>query len=337
MKKTILPFLSILFIFNLAFINSLTAGEKVENLESLVKFPPTGITNNLIFAKLYLPDSVHGHYRGTRFDWSGNIQSLVYGNHEFFGRWFSGNDRDVHDTITGPAEDFAPLDYADTKPGGRFMKIGVGILSKPDERPYASGGFYPLVNAGKWIVKTESDQIRFIHELKDKNYSCRYEKTVLLKKGKPLLVLVHTLRNTGSRTIETNVYNHNFFFIDKQPVGPGFSVAFPFDIHGEGQGFGELAKIKDNKIVFLRNLKTSETVYCGAIEGFNKSTTDWHIKVENQSIGAGVKISGDKPLMNLVFWACSTTLCPEPYFKIKVKPGEEFRWKIVYDFYTIQK
>jgi hypothetical protein len=37
--------------------------------------PQTEIKNQHIQAKLYLPDSQNGFYRGTRFDWSGVISA----------------------------------------------------------------------------------------------------------------------------------------------------------------------------------------------------------------------------------------------------------------------
>jgi hypothetical protein len=303
----------------------------------LLKFPQTEISNGLIRAKFYLPDSRKGYYQGTRFDWSGNMPSLVYNGHEYFGQWFSRYSPEIHDAIMGPVEEFTPLDYLEIKPGESFLKIGVGVLSKPDDKPYTFSRLYPVLNPGKWSVKKQSDQVQFTHELTDKEYSYQYDKTVQLIKDKPELVLTHTLKNTGNLTIETSAYDHNFFVIDKQPIGPGFTVTLPFNIRGEGQGLGVLAEIEGNKIVFLRNLNKEETIFCGALEGFGATAKDYEIRIENHTTGAGVKITCDQPLLKLAFWACSTTLCPEPYIKIKVDPGEEFSWKINYEFYTLPK
>lgn len=303
----------------------------------LMKFPQTEISNGLIHAKIYLPDSRKGYYQGTRFDWSGNMPSLEFNGHEYFGQWFMKYSPEIHDAIMGPVEEFTPLDYMETKPGGGFLKIGVGVLSKPDDKPYTFSRLYPVLNRGKWKVKKLSDQVQFIHELNDASYSYQYEKNVQLIKDKPELVLTHTLRNTGTNTIETSVYDHNFFVIDKQPIGLGFIVRLPFNISGEGRGIGELAEIDGNDIVFLRNLKSDETVFCGNLEGFGTSSKDYDIRIENLTTGAGVRITCDQPILKLAFWACSTTLCPEPYIKIKVDPGQEFRWKISYEFYTLTK
>ena len=43
--------------------------------------------------------------------------------------------------------------------------------------------------------------------------------------------------------------------MDNQPVGPDFTVKFPFDLSGGGQGIGELAEIKGNSIEFLQGSK----------------------------------------------------------------------------------
>jgi hypothetical protein len=56
------------------------------------EIPQAVISNGLITAKLYLPDSSHGYYRATRFDWSGVMPSLEHDGHQYslFGtRWTS--------------------------------------------------------------------------------------------------------------------------------------------------------------------------------------------------------------------------------------------------------
>lgn len=301
----------------------------------IMKFPKTEISNGLIRANIYLPDSRNGYYQGTRFDWSGNMPNLEYNGHTYFGQWFKDYSPEIHDVIMGPVEEFTPLDYMETKPGDSFLKIGVGILSKPDNKPYTFSRLYPLLNSGKWKTKKLPDQVQFFHELNDDRYSYKYEKSVQLIKDKPELVISHTLRNTGNRTIETSVYDHNFFVIDKQPIGPGFIVKFPFDLIGEGIGIGDMAEIEGNQIFLLREVKGSEFVFCSSLDGFGESAKDYDIRIENQNTGAGVRITCDQPLVKLAFWCCPTTLCPEPYIKIKASPGQEFSWVLRYEFYTL--
>jgi hypothetical protein len=301
----------------------------------LMKFPQTEISNGLLHALIYLPDARKGYYQGTRFDWSGNMPSLVFKGHEYFGQWFTKYSPEIHDVIMGPVEAFTPMDYQEARPGESFVILGVGVLTKPDDKPYAFSRLYPVLNMGKWKVRKQPDQVQFIHELTDNSYSYLYEKNIVMIKDKPEMSILHTLRNRGIRTIDTSVYDHNFFVIDNQPVGPGYIVRFPFNIIGEGQGIGELAEIKGKEILYLRNLKSDETVFCVGLKGYSASAEDYEIRIENHTTGAGVRITCDQPFLMINFWCCSTTLCPEPYIKIKADPGQEFSWKINYEFYTL--
>lgn len=298
-------------------------------------WPQANITNGLVSAKIYLPDNANGYYQGTRFDWSGVISELEYKGHSYFGQWFDDYQPKTHDAIQGPVEDFAPLGYEDAGAGKSFVKIGVGVLKKDDLSAYQFSKTYTVVNPGKWDVTIKKDNVKFTHTLNDGDgYSYTYSKTVGLEKGKPELVLRHQLTNTGTKIIETEVYDHNFFLIDKQPTGPGITIDFSFNAQAKGQGFGSIAKLDNKQISYLRPLQKNEHVYAGNVTGFSNDLSDYNIHIENKVTGAGVKITCDKPLAKMVFWASSTVSCPEPYIKLKVLPGQSISWNIAYNFYT---
>lgn len=294
----------------------------------------TEISNELIQAEIYLPDRENGYYRATRFDWSGVIASLEYNGHQYFGRWFDDYDPYTHDAILGPVEEFTPLGFEETVPGDHFVMIGVGALKRPDENDHNRFLLYEIADYGEWIVETYNDRVVFIHELSDINgYSYEYHKIVKLTEDQPELVLEHKLKNTGTRVIETSVYNHNFFTIDEEPTGPGIRIIFPFDVYAEGTGFGSIAKTVGNEIQYIRQLKKGENVFSSDLQGFGDTSEDYDIRIENMKTGAGVRITGDHPIERLVFWASSRTSCPEPYIHLKVEPGEEIQWGIRYEFY----
>jgi galactose mutarotase-like enzyme len=234
----------------------------------------------------------------------------------------------------GPVEDFAPIGYEEAKPGDPFLKIGIGMVKKLDDKPYTIVPYFTPLNTGVWKIKKKSDQVSFTHELNDREYSYRYEKTVQLLKGKAEMVLSHTLKNTGKKAIETNVYDHNFFVLDQQQTGKDFTITFPFNLTGEAeQGDGVAGKIENNKIVFLKEFARNEHLYYHTLKGYGTSAKDYDIRIENHKTGAAVRITSDQPLSKLVFWSAAKTVCPEPYIKIKVNPGEKFSWKISYQFY----
>ena len=295
--------------------------------------PQTEITNGLITAKLYLPDAEKGYYRGSRFDWAGVIPELKYNGHDYFGQWFPIYDPKLHDAICGPTDEFFEIGYDQAPVGGEFVRIGIGGLRKPAEDRFERFGYYELSNPGKWTVKKAKDYVVFTHQLKDvAGYSSTYEKKVRLVKGKPQMVLEYKLKNTGKKAIQTVVYNHNFFTIDHQPTGPNSVVKFAFPIKITKES--PLAKINGQQIEYLRELVPPETVSFVDIQGLRNSVKDYDFRIENMKTGAGVRITGDKPVSRIIYWSSATTQCPEPYIDVNIQPGETFSWNITYDFYT---
>ncbi len=148
------------------------------------------------------------------------------------------------------------------------------------------------------------------------------------------MVLLHSLKNRGKQTLETSVYNHNFFVMDKQPTSPDFVVTFPFKLTTETEASASLGKLQDNQILFGKELVDSERLFYRSVQGFSNNAADHDIKIENHKTGAAVRIKSDQPISRLVFWSAPKTICPEPYIQLNIKPGETVQWKISYEFYV---
>ena len=298
-------------------------------------FPQTDISNGIVRARIYLPDTANGYYRSTRFDWSAVMPVLEYGGHSYFGQWFSRYSPTINDAIMGPVESFGPLGYEQAGAGGSFVVIGVGVLTRPDGSAYTPFKYYSIRNPGSWRIKSWRTGVRFRHILKGESVSYRYTKTVMLTKGKPELVIVHTLHNTGRLPIESDVFDHNFFVTDSQSIAPGFVLKFPFVLVAEqARGLDNLAAIRGDSITILRPFGTGESVYA-VLHGYGDTPADYDIRLENHLTGAAVRIRADRPFSRLVYWGSVKTLCPEPYIHISVAPGETFSWTIRYEFYTL--
>ena len=114
----------------------------------LATAPVATISNGKIIARIARIDAAQGFYNGTRFDQAGVVTSLTLNGREFYGPWFEKLAPEVLDytyvgddivagpdsAISGPVEEFAPLDF-EAKPG-LFIKPGVGVLYQPDTQPY---------------------------------------------------------------------------------------------------------------------------------------------------------------------------------------------------------
>jgi hypothetical protein len=297
--------------------------------------PYAEISNDLIKAKIYLPDAEKGYYQGTRFDWAGVIPELEYKGNSYFGQWFSEYHPKIHDAVCGPVESFTVIDYLQTEVGGEFLRIGVGGLLKEDNSRLDNFKLYQISNPGKWTVKKSSDHVTFIHEVNDvAGYSYQYIKTIRLTKDKPEMILEHTLKNIGKKEIKTDTYNHNFFIINHEPTGPNMIIKFPFEVAGKWNEDNDMAVVEGQTIQYLRNFEQNETVFMGNLQGDNPTVQDYDFRIENIKTGTGVRITGDRPLSKMNFWASPTTSCPEPFINISVLPGEQFTWTITYDFYV---
>jgi len=302
-------------------------------------YPTASISNGLVHATVYLPDAKEGYYRGTRFDWSGVVGCLGYKGHTYFGVWFPHYDPLLHDAISGPVEEFrsgdgeSSLAYDQARPGDPFVKIGVGVLRKIDDKPYQFATAYPLIDPGKWTVHSTASGVSFQQTLKSPiGIAYIYKKTLKLDPHQPVLILEHELKNTGTEVIDTQVYDHDFYVLDNAPTGPGMAVRFPFSPIAQ-QPLANGATIEGKQLLFPRVFETGESVF-SPLTGFSNASSEYDFVVENSATGVGVEQTGDLPLARVNFWAIRTTICPEAYLHLKIAPGETAHWTIRYRFYA---
>jgi hypothetical protein len=317
----------------------LPAAAEAPGCSSLLQanYPKASISNGTVDAVLYLPDARSGYYRATRFDWSGVIPCLAYKGHTYFGIWFSHYDPMVADAIAGPVEEFRSVDgalnYSQAKPGELFVKPGVGVLRKVDDSPYKYMYTYPLVDGGKWTVHASRRAVSFRQRLRSPiGIAYDYEKTVTLDPHAPVLILHHSMKNTGTKTIDTQVYDHDFFVLDGAPSGPGMIVRFPFVPKAE-KPLEPLAQIDGKQIVYRDELQPEQYVE-SYLTGYSSNPSDYDFVVEDTKTGVGVEQSGDNPLSLINFWSPRTTICPEAYHHLVIAPGQTVHWNIRYRFYA---
>ena len=314
---------------------------------SAADYPDAAISNGPVRARVSLPDAAKGYYRGTRFDWSGIITSLDALGHTYFAPFYEKFDPEVRDVdfkttvlagpisaVSGPVEEFSAIGYAEAKPGGTFLKIGVGALRKPDEPRYDHYRQYEIAEPGKWSVKVDSGQVEMTQEVRDaaSGYGYVYRKTVRLASAQPRMVLEHSLKNVGGKVIAGNVYDHNFMVIDHLPAGPDISLKFAFE--PKVRSMGELAEARGSQIDYLKVLAGGDVAQT-MIQGFGATAADYDFRVENRKAGAGVHVTGDRPLSRMMLWSIRTTVCPEAYVDFHIEPGQEFQWNISYEFYSL--
>ncbi|HEX4756714.1 MAG TPA: hypothetical protein VH308_01990 [Terracidiphilus sp.] len=302
-------------------------------------YPKAAISNGQVNGVVYLPDAKNGYYRGSRFDWSGVVGCLAYKGHTYFGVWFPHYDPLLHDAITGPVEEFrsangdSALSYDRAKAGEPFVKIGVGVLRKLDDSPFKFAAPYPVIDPGKWTVHAGPNGVSFRQNLKSPiGIAYVYTKTLELDPHQPVLILRHELKNTGTETIESQVYDHDFYMLDDTPTGPDMVVRFPFGAKAE-KDLGNGASVEGKQIVYSRELEKGQSA-ASFLTGYSADASSYDLVVENRKTGVGVEQTGDQPISRMNFWSIRTTICPEAYVHLKIAPGETAHWTIRYRFYA---
>lgn len=307
----------------------------------LATAPAVTISNGTITAKIARIDAAQGFYNGTRFDQGGVVTSLTLNGREFYGPWFERLAPNVLDytyvgddivagpdsAISGPVEEFAPLDF-ESKPG-LFIKPGVGVLYQPDTQLYDHYRLYRILDAGQRSTRITKASVTFTQILANAGYGYSYEKTLSLVPGKPELLITHRLRNTGTKPINTSVYDHNFLKLVHG--NGGVRITFPFPLAAASPPPADLMRIQGNSLTYLRPMVNKERISF-LVTGFGKTAADYNFTIEDTVHGGSVRVQGDQPITRLNIFSVDRVQSVEPYIDISLAPGAEKRWTYTYTY-----
>jgi len=307
----------------------------------LATAPTITIGNGKITARVARIDAARGFYNGTRFDQAGVVTSLTLNGKEFYGPWFERTAPEVLDytyvgddivagpdsATSGPVEEFAPLDFQ-TKPG-LFVKIGVGVLYQPDPQAYDHYRHYRILDAGQRTTKVTKTSVIFTQTLSNAGYSYVYEKSLALVPGKPQLLITHRLKNTGIRTINTTVYDHNFLRL--VAGNGGVRVTFPFTVQATNPPAADMVRIQGNTLTYLRPMANKERISF-LVTGFGETAADYDFTIEDAVNGGGVRVQGNQPITRLNIFSVDRVQSVEPYIAVDLTPGTEKQWSYTYSF-----
>jgi hypothetical protein len=310
---------------------------------ALDSIPAKTLSNGIISAKVYPPEPF-GFYRATRFDHAGMITHITYKGYDYGKYWFVKTSPNVqnftydadglvahnNNISAGPVEEFGENGFEAGGMGGRFLKIGVGIL-KRDTQKYDRFHTYPILNAGKRTTTSTKTSMRSTQTVSDPSgYGYSYTKTVRLTPGKAQLVIEDRLKNTGSKPIDTTVYNHHFMTLS--PGEDGVELEAPFKLTNSRPMPADVVKFDGNRMRYLRGLTGQEQV-ASDLTGFTKAVSDNDFKITDTKSGFGLRIRADLPVSRLLWWSVPSTMGIEPYMDIKLAPGQEMRWSHTMDYY----
>jgi hypothetical protein len=73
------------------------------------------------------------------------------------------------------------------------------------------------------------------------------------------------------------------------------------------------------------------------LTGFGPKEATSGFEMRHRPSGVVVNAAQSYPYSKLNAWGISTTICPEPFHQIALKPGESKEWDISYEFAELPK
>ena len=289
------------------------------------------LKNNNLEVQIDLPLT---NYNFSRFDWTGKIVSVMYK-----GISVSGveklNNEDENKSGKGFYNEFginAAIGYDEIKEGDWFHKIGVGLLKK-DGSEYLFSKEYEIKPA-KFTVAAKPDKISISCKSQIANgYAYEYMKEIkMLESG---FIVTYHLKNTGSKTIITNEYDHNFIAINNNFIGSDYILKFPFEINPvqfdatvdpEGK-----VEVGQKEITF--NATPDEQFFFSNLTGNQNRDAAWEILNTKSKIG--ISETGSFKTNKVNVWGWKHVISPELFFDIRVEPGHEIEWSRTYKIFEI--
>lgn len=287
---------------------------------------PIVIRSNRLAVEVAAPGTV---YNRTRFDWTGFItQVTLDGNHTFCVpedyRPDSGSGG------IGLCNEFGidmPINYEATKPGESFPKLGIGLLIRPDDQPYNFFRAYEIAQRYPIHVESSDSQARFVVDPMDcRGYAARLIKTLSVEENR--LQVAYHLENTGSRPIVTNEYCHNFVGIDRQPVGPEYTMRFPQPVTF-GEPPQDVFEVDGQQVRW--KFPPVKQFYCRPQQFSKTDQPQWELT--HAPTGVNMREYVDFAPDRVAMWGAPHVISAEIFVGINLAPGQSQSWTRRFEFF----
>jgi len=209
--------------------------------------------------------------------------------------------------------------------GEQFSKFGVGLLTKPDEKPYNFMNRYECEPFETECDSTDTTAIFITKPKACNNYGLAQKKTITVCEN--ILTVAYEAENTGDKPLELNEYCHNFVTIDQFPTGPEYTLRFPTASFSPGK-----KPLTDNSALILEGNTFTYTGYSATPalalvesgEISDKQPCRWELTHSKSPVSIKEEVSF-QPAMILI-WTVDHIISAEVYHTFRLSPGEKHSW-----------
>jgi hypothetical protein len=224
----------------------------------------------------------------------------------------------------GPVDDFPP-GYNDAAVSEGFLKIGVGVLRKQKD-PYSLFQQNEVIEPAKTTVTWTGNQAVFHQSCHDvRGYAYELGARVDVSAGR--VIIQWDLANTGTKTLRTKQYTHDFMRIDDHDVADGYTLTFPYDFAAMGLESGQ--RQQGRSILFTADIPkwiNAVVPFPPAYSGPNS----FALKCSRTS--ASIRGEVSLPGLRTAIHARKAYIAPEQLVTVTVAPGEKATWVRTYNF-----
>jgi len=278
-------------------------------------------------------------YQGVRFASVGAILDVRVRGHRFFN---SPADltRPLDGDMPGIAPEFdllapdGPPGFAEAAPGDGFLKIGVGVLERPDDQRYMFYRHYKLLQpAATELVREAPNRLSWTQQTAGVHgYAYRLEATV--EADGQDLIMRYCLTNTGAKTLTTWPYHHNFLTLGADSTAQ-VVIRFPESwdwqpAYADTDPRAAYASLQAGTVTLAETVADPIQIHLippDTEPGPNR------VRVEQPRTEQAVTIDVDTPPGDrTTLFATATVVCPEQFIQLVIPPGQQARWQHHYRF-----
>ncbi len=286
------------------------------------------LDNQTIKLAIYHPGEI---YRGSRFDWSGQIAQITYQNKYTFCTTETEYQGLLANTGSGLYNEFGidgALGHEDCPAEGQFHKMGVGLLTRSNMAAYQFMNTYAMQPAEIAVAFDHSSAIFRVSAPNLRGYAYQFIKTIELTHDG--FRIHYHLTNTGDRLIDTNEYIHNFIAIQGHVLDKNYVLRFPFQLDA---GLFQECVNPETAVIFGPNtLKWQFTptvpFYFSHVNPSHQPAF-WEIKHLTENIS--IRETVDFEIQRINIWGTRHVVSPEIFYHIHLLPGQSCQWVRTYE------
>ncbi|MAX23107.1 MAG: hypothetical protein CMJ19_01270 [Phycisphaeraceae bacterium] len=328
-ERNAIRFKFVFLILSCVLLNTIVGSAK----DGVSQKPPKSIANQQTFklgderlvvtliADIDPTHKANEHY-ALRFDRSAAITKVTCHGKQLINRW-------------GMPDEFGQigigvLGFDDAKIGESFIKPGVGVLQMIDSGSYKSGTAFPVKAWIRTTVSQSQNQVTVTQNspvIRGYAYQLTKHYTITPDDGK--IQIQYQLTNTGKRDWAIEHYNHNFFTLDNQPLGPDWMIHLEYPIPSIPQSW----MVMQGNELKIRMIPKSY----GFLQVNERLTAQQaNLRIKHRENNMSIDMQGDSPAYRMAWFFSPDSLCPERFHLIKCKPDESQSWSLAYQFSAVE-